>query len=391
MPVLFQYCLLSLGSPFLLAMSVWLVVLNLLYFTNTLIDYLILYHTGFWDCFLLFIYYQPSFLVLAIPIGFLTGLLVAYGRISADREFLALQASGLSASALLWPLGILSAIFSLFLVVFMDVILPWGNTSAIKLEYRIQTEHSTIAVKERMFVKDFSGYEIYVDQKEESTGRLRNVTVLMLDDKGYPYRVVYSGEGSLQQNPDLHIILRLEKGVMQQLGTRLTPGFSNLLQLKFSKCDLDLNAQKPPFGPLDANSARNMKIQDLAKRIRDERLKKQDCENDEVEFQKKFSLPFSAMAFAFIGVPLGLITRGGSFLGPVVAVMLVGIYDGFLMLGDNGGFLGRYSPFWAMWAPNIFLLVVGFLLTLWIDHRLWLILSFRSLAKGAPADRVKSS
>ena len=382
MPVLLQYCLLSLGSPFFLAMSVWLVVLNLLYFTNTLIDYLILYHTGFWDCFLLFVYYQPSFLVLAIPIGFLTGLLVAYGRISADREFLALQASGLSASALLWPLGILSAIFSLFLVVFMDIILPWGNTSFIKLEYRIQTEHSTIAIKERMFVKDFSGYEIYVDQKEESTGRLKNVTVFMLDDKGNPYRVVHAGKGSLQQDPRYHIILRLEQGFMQQLGTKKEPGFSNLLQLKFSQCDLDLSAHQNLMGSLDLNSPRNMKIDDLAKKIADEKIKKLDSRYDEVEFNKKFSLPFSALAFALIGIPLGLMTRDGSYSGPVLAVVLVAGYEAFLMLGDNGGFLGRFSPFLAMWVPNFFLFIVGIFLVLWIDHRLEIILFLRGRLKN---------
>jgi lipopolysaccharide export LptBFGC system permease protein LptF len=47
----------------------------------------------------------PSFLVLAIPIGTLLGSLIAIGRLSADGEIVALQASGLGPFQLIrpWP------------------------------------------------------------------------------------------------------------------------------------------------------------------------------------------------------------------------------------------------------------------------------------------------
>ncbi len=372
MPVLLRYCLLSLGPPFFLATGCWMMIMNLLYFSIQFLNYLFLYHAGLWNCFCLFIFYQPSVMVLAIPIGFLTALIIVYGRLSADREFLALQASGITVGSLLWPVAGFSLVVSLFLVVFMDMVLPWGNTSFIKLDYQIITEHSTIAVKERVFIKEFEGYLLYVDQKEEGTGKLKNITVYMLDEKEKPYRVIYAEDGSLQENPSYHIILRLKQGIMQQLGSRIDPGMSNLLQLKFSQCDLDLSSKRVPFGPLDANSPRNIKIKDLAQKIAKEKRDKKDSRYDEVEFNKKFSLPFSTLAFALIGIPLGLLTRAGSYLGPVLAVALVASYEGFLMLGDNGGILGQFSPFLAMWVPNFFLILVGVLLTLWIDQRLWL-------------------
>lgn len=303
MPVLLRYCLLSLIPPFILATGCTLLIMNFLYFTLLLLDYLFKYHAGMWNCFRLFVYYQPSTLVLAIPIGFLIALLMVYGRLGADREFLALQASGFSAGSLLWPLVGFSLLFSLLLVVFMDIVIPWGNTSFIKLESKIIKEHSTIVIKERVFIDDFSGFILYVDQKEEATGRLKNVTVNMLDEKGNPYRVVHASMGSLQQDPRYHIILRLEQGFMQQLGTRREPGFSNLLQLKFSQCDLDLSSNRTLNGSVDANSPRNMKILDLAKKISAEKLKKADSRYDEVEFNKKFSLPFATLAFALIGIP----------------------------------------------------------------------------------------
>jgi lipopolysaccharide export system permease protein len=377
MPVFLRYCLLSLISPFLVATGTTLLIMNLLWFSLIFLDYFFKYHAGVLNCFLLFFYYQPSLLVLAIPIGFLIALLMVYGRLGADREFLALQASGCSVGFLLRPLVIFSFAFSLVMVIFMDIVLPWGNKSFIKMDSQIIKEHSSIVIKERVFIDDFPGYILYVDQKEEATGKLKNVTVNMLDERGNPYRVVHASEGSLQQDPRYHIILRLERGFMQQLGTKKEPGFSNLLQLKFSQCDLDLSSHQNLMGSLDLNSPRNMKIDELAKKISDEKLKKMDSRYDEVEFNKKFSLPFSTLAFALIGIPLGLMSRDGSYSGPVLAVLLVAGYEAFLMLGDNGGFLGRFSPFLAMWVPNFFLFIVGVLLALWIDNRLWIILFLR--------------
>ncbi len=388
MPVLLRYCLLSLFPPFFLATGIWLAFLNLLYFSIPISEYLFLYHAGIWNCFLLFVYYQPSVLVLVIPIGFLTALLVVYGRLSADKEFLALQASGLTVGTLFWPLACLSVVFSLLLVVFMDIVIPWGNNSYLKLDYQIKVEHSTIVVKERSFIKDFEGYILYVDQKDEGTGKLKNVIVEMLDEKEKPYRMVYAQEGRLEQNGQFHIILRLKKGIMQQIGNRIEPGLSNLLQLKFSGCDIDLSSKTTPFGPLDANSSRNMKIKELARKITEEKGKRLDSRYDEVEFNKKFSLPFSALAFVFIGIPLGLMTRVGSYLGFVLAIVMVAAYEGFLMLGDNGGFLGRSSPFLAMWVPNFFLMLVGILLTFWIENRISIIFFVRNRLKKTSNPRV---
>src|SRR5262245_55138236 len=52
----------------------------------------------------------PSFLVLAIPIGTLLGSLIAVGRLSADGEIVALQASGFGPFQLIRPMALHGAI-----------------------------------------------------------------------------------------------------------------------------------------------------------------------------------------------------------------------------------------------------------------------------------------
>src|SRR5918999_547806 len=50
----------------------------------------------------------PAQLGITIPMSVLLGLLVAFGRLSADREFVALQACGVSLMRLMRPVGLLS-------------------------------------------------------------------------------------------------------------------------------------------------------------------------------------------------------------------------------------------------------------------------------------------
>ena len=50
----------------------------------------------------------PQALALTIPMSLLLGLLVAFGRLSADREFVAMQACGVSLMRLMRPVGLLS-------------------------------------------------------------------------------------------------------------------------------------------------------------------------------------------------------------------------------------------------------------------------------------------
>src|SRR3954471_12662407 len=52
----------------------------------------------------------PQALALTIPMSLLLGLLVGFGRLSADREFVAMQACGISLKRLLIPVGLVSTV-----------------------------------------------------------------------------------------------------------------------------------------------------------------------------------------------------------------------------------------------------------------------------------------
>jgi lipopolysaccharide export system permease protein len=391
MPVLIRYCLMAVWPPFLLSTGLALFILNLLFYLRTFLDYVFVYQASLTNCSMLLLYIQPSFLILAIPIGFLTALLVVYGRLSSDREMVAIEACGFPVTIIVWPMIGFSVLMSLFLVFFMDRILPWGNTSFVKLDYKVVSERTAILVRERVFIQDFEGYVLYVGEKDDRHDLLKNVVVEFLNDKKYPYRLILAKNGTMHQDPkNYHALLDLNDGTMQQLGEGKAEKPSDFFQMQFKNCVLDLSANKIPSGPVIFADSRNITIKELSERIKEEKKENKDTRRDESEFHKKFSIPFSALAFAFIGIPLGLISRGGSYAGPFFSVILVAVYWIFINSGDQLGPIGVLPPFLAMWLPNFVLVAVGLLLLYWLNHRNHFWGFLRGVGKAAESSSVGS-
>tara|TARA_B100000945_G_C20419872_1_gene617336 strand:+ start:767 stop:2122 length:1356 start_codon:yes stop_codon:yes gene_type:complete len=85
-----------------------------------------------------------------------------------------------------------------------------------------------------------------------------------------------------------------------------------------------------------------------------------------VEIHKKFSIPFASIVFILIGVPLGIMARGGGF--SISAALSLGFfifYWGFLIAGEEFADRGYLVPAISMWLPNIVLLIFGLLLCWW--------------------------
>jgi lipopolysaccharide export system permease protein len=339
---------------------------------------------------------QPGIWILAIPTGFLAALLIVYGRLSADGELMAIESCGFSIWGLVWPMIVVSVLLSLFMVIFMDVLLPWGNVSYLKLDYKVMTEKASMIVKERIFMNAFEGYTLHVDRKDDAHNVLNDVKVLVFKDndkeKKDPYRVVWADRGVLRQDPNnFHAILDLGEGRMQQNGAKKNErDFEQLFEMKFKSCSLDLSVNQMHNGPIDFRDPRNISMRELATDIREKKNKNQDVRYAESEFHKKISLPFSALAFAFIGIPLGLTVRKGSLAGYFYAVLLAAIYYYFIMFGDTAGPMGVIPPSVAMWLPNAVLIVLGMVLVYRLVHKhdFWKN-PFRKT--GYPSDNIENS
>ena len=89
-----------------------------------------------------------------------------------------------------------------------------------------------------------------------------------------------------------------------------------------------------------------------------------------VEIHKKNSIPFAAVIFVLVGAPLGiLVKRSGASIGIGLSFGFFMVYYLFLIGGESAADRMIVDPWFAMWAPNIFLFPLGLLLFIYATRR----------------------
>jgi lipopolysaccharide export system permease protein len=87
-------------------------------------------------------------------------------------------------------------------------------------------------------------------------------------------------------------------------------------------------------------------------------------DGNQVEIEKKFAIAAACVIFVFLGAPIALrFPRGGVGLTIGVSLGVFGLYYVGLIGGETLARGGWLSPFWAMWTPNIILVLIGGYLT----------------------------
>jgi LPS export ABC transporter permease LptF/LPS export ABC transporter permease LptG len=306
----------------------------------------------------------PSALALTIPMALLLGLLVAFGRLSADREFVAMQACGVSRLRLLGPVSMLSVLGWGATTYILLVAVPDANQRFREITFGVVAARAEGEVRPRVFFEDFPDLVIYA--RDVPVSGVGWTDVFMADNRpGQPPAVYLASQGRV-------VIDRDERTLEMVLedGARHTADASGAYEVfQFDELLLRLNAETvfpregPPLG------AREMSIAQL--RVRAAELEREGFypHSEFFEIQKKFSIPFACLVFGLIGLALGVSNRrDGKLASFVIGVGVIFAYYVLLWLGQSL-VRGHVVPPWlAAWAPNIVLGGLGALLFAWRDR-----------------------
>ena len=96
----------------------------------------------------LFIYNLAWMLALSIPMAVLVAVLMAFGRLSADNEIVALKSSGVHLMRLITPVLLAAIVLGGLLVWFNNAVLPESNHAARVLMGNINRTRPTLRIQE---------------------------------------------------------------------------------------------------------------------------------------------------------------------------------------------------------------------------------------------------
>ncbi len=317
----------------------------------------------------LFLLNLPHIIVLTIPMSVLLGIIVAFSRLSADSEIIAFRSAGISLQRLLGPTLVFATgafLLTLYLMVFF---LPWGNKTLLRLEEEIFSLAMSSTVEPRTFYEEFPNKVIYFND---------------YTTEGHDWEGVFLAESSVEEGRRLINARRAQLRYDDQ---------ADRLWLKFFNGTINSSDPKDPekfqfskFGEmrvlLKDGLLRENRLKTRRDQVHDPKLRaKTSMELLEIARQsrtpelrsrynlawinihKKFSIPFSCIVLAIIGISLGITnSRGGKSSGFAMAIGVIIIYWIMIDTGEAMAIQEKLPPLLGMWLPNILLGCAGLLL-----------------------------
>ncbi len=327
----------------------------------------------------------PFACIYALPMGFITATLLAFGRFSADQELTAARAGGVSLIALIWPVLALSLCCCGLSAWFNMDLGPRARVAFVNLRSDLVANLANSQIPEGRFITDFPGFIFYAEKN--NGGQLENILIYRLRDETNIDTTIHAARGYFEpKRADNQLFIYLfdarsvtlnEKGNIFQSSPKISLNFGSttvtnrinkprisdmtFAQLKQELHDLE-NLNLPSTG---TNSTAELRAE-----LRLMQQQKKDAiEPVLVTMHFQFSFAFACFSFAMIGIPLGIrVHRRETNIGILMALILVAAYYAFIMLGQSLSGHPEFYPHLILWLPNLIFQAVGGVL-LWRANR----------------------
>jgi len=369
MKIFTRYFFRELFGPFFVGLGFFIFILILNPIIQ-LIDRLIVKNVPLKEVLLLFLYLIPSTVAIALPMATLIAVLMSYGRMSSDSEVIAMRASGISYLRIFYPAILMSIFISFVGIVFNDTLLPKGNYAFVKLYREIVqrkpltelNEHTITPVYSRR-TKRFIG----IDKIDEKNNEMKGIEIYERDDRTGESKTINAESGKWLESIErrnnkgnLILIMRLQlnNGYIQQPSKDNLNEFSNIPFKKFIinfPQRIEYSTKEVSKGPREKTSSEIM--QDIKAHYK--RSKKRPHKLW-VEYHKRFSIPFAALAFVLIGLPFSIVSgRSGKSISLGVSIIIIFIYYLFYTFGEGIGRSGKLNEIIALWLVNVLFFLAG--------------------------------
>ncbi|MGA8072942.1 MAG: LptF/LptG family permease [Candidatus Acidiferrales bacterium] len=301
---------------------------------------------------LLFLCSLTPVLAFTLPMATLVGVLIGLGRLSADSEITALNASGIGLRRLLVPVGLVATGFGALTLLVTLWLGPLSLRTFHLLEADMLSAQAPFAVQPRVFDERFPHLVLYVQDVEATAARWRGVFLAESDAEAGSHLTLAEDAiviaGSDRSNFELH----LGPGTTHQFDPHepvhynvTTFGSSDLpvqVSSAASRTRTNLSDAEQPTRGLLASAGATPSL------------------TARTEFQRRLAFPAACLVFALLGVTVGVRPRrGGRAAGFVLTLVLISGYYFVFVAGAHYAQIGKVSPIIGVWTANILATVLA--------------------------------
>lgn len=280
------------------------------------------------------------------PFSVLVGLMVALGRLGADREILALESCGVSAARLVWPAVSFSGLAMLVALVLGVYATPWASRKFDEALLEVSRTRPWAQLRAGE-VNEFGGWRLEAREVSASGTELQGV-LLFVPELG---ETIFARSGELAATEGGAIQITLRQGSM------VLPPDDDLRLLRFETVTTVLPDSDSGLTRDDRDVIQGLPLDELMLRAREFVPTELDrLPRAALELHRRFAYAAASLVFGFLAVPLfiarGNYSRAG---GGVLGLACTIAYYALMQLGEGlvqGGFIGVAL---GAWLPDLVL------------------------------------
>ena len=347
MRILRTYLLREHISPFFVTMgglTAVLLVGNLVKFAELVIAK----GVSLFDILRLIIYLIPYMLSFTVPMACLIAMVLAFDRLSADYELIAMRASGVAPLRLVFPMLVVGLVTGVILLAVNDRVVPASHLAFRRQLKAIGIKQPTAYLEAGTFIKEFPPYVIFVYQVEGQ--KLDNVRIYEPQPNG-PTRTIIADRGEFQPLAKGEgVQLNLYDGTVDEWDS-IRPG--SFYKVRFTTYAMRLHSDEGDPDRL-SRKLREMTFKELSAERNRLRAEGIDTLPASLELHRKIAASFAPLVFVAFGLAFGLRHQHHERL--ISFIWVLGVFVCYYLgtVGMNAAALKAWLPPWlAMWVPNM--------------------------------------
>lgn len=158
--------------------------------------------------------YAALFLVpMALPLAILLASLMTFGNLGERLELLAMKSAGVSLIRIMRPLIITISFVAVGAFFFQNNVMPVVQVKLYTLLYSMRQKSPELDIPEGTFYGEITGYNVYVKQKDNKTGLLKDLMIYDFSNGFNNASVMVADSGRLKMSEDKKfLVLSLYNG-----------------------------------------------------------------------------------------------------------------------------------------------------------------------------------
>lgn len=320
----------------------------------------------------------PTFFSIALPLAFLMGIMIGFGRMSADSETVALKAAGIGLARMSVPVFALAVIFALLTGAANLWVNPWSYSAFATKSFEIARQKATIGLQPRVFMNHFNNLVLYANDIDNRSAQLHGLFIVEKATGATSW--IFAESGSVLSDEDSKTMtIHLQNGVIHRQQTTSADSYQ---MIHFRNYDIQPEISEVNTMASRSTKPRELQTAQLWSRVAEEKdaLKKQGLL---AELHARLTSPLAPLLFVLLGIPFSMQShRSGRSSGFVMGLL---IFIGYYFLASTAFTLVKDAaapPWLTYWLPQLLLACAGIfflrqaslerpnLLSTWLDQTL---------------------